>query len=70
MWELVSDWIVGTMVAVFGGVGMIMGVGARDEEIFIFGFSLAIFSGTFIWGIRQRHAAAHAAVKARTGKHD
>jgi cytochrome c oxidase cbb3-type subunit 1 len=41
MWERVSDWVVGTLVAVFGCVGLIMGVGARDEEIFIFGFSLA-----------------------------
>jgi hypothetical protein len=63
MWERVSDWVVGALVAVLGLVGLIMGAGARDEEIFIFGFSLAIFSGTFIWGIYKRQAAEREAVK-------
>lgn len=69
MWERVSDWIVGTLVAVFGLVGLAMGVGARDEEIFIFGFSLALFSGTFIWGIFKRQAAERAAVKVGVSQH-
>jgi hypothetical protein len=69
MWERVSDWIVGALVAVFGLVGLTMGVGARDEEIFIFGVSLAIFSCAFIYGIYQRQAAERAAVKVGAGQH-
>jgi hypothetical protein len=69
MWERVSDWSVGTLVAIFGLVGLIMGVGARDEEIFIFGVSLALFSGTFIWGIYKRQKAERAAVKVGAGQH-
>jgi hypothetical protein len=68
MWERVSDWVVGTLVAVFGAVGLIMGVGARDEEIFNFGFSLALFSGTFIYGIYKRQQAERAAIQVRGGK--
>ncbi len=33
MWERVSDWVVGTLVAVFGAVGLIMGVGAERAAI-------------------------------------
>ena len=62
--ERVSDWIVGIMVGVFGLVGLILAVGARDEEIFIFGASLALFGGLFIYGIHKRQtAAAVASVK-------
>ena len=68
MWERVSDRIMGTLVALFGLIGLTMGVGARDEEIFIFGFSLAAFSCAFIWGIFRRNAAARAAVAVRGGK--
>jgi hypothetical protein len=65
--ERLSDWIVGIMVGVFGLVGLVMAVGARDEEIFIFGASLAVFAGVFIYGLyKGQTAAAVATVKGDT----
>jgi hypothetical protein len=58
--ESISDWIVGAMVAVFGLIGLLMAIRARDTEIFIFGASLAVFAGVFINDLRRRHGAAPA----------
>ncbi len=67
--ERVSDWIVGGMMTLFGLVGAVMAIGARDEEIFIFGFSLAVFAGIFNWSIYKRQQAARAAaVTVRGGR--
>ena len=55
-----SDWIVGSMMALFGVIGLIMAGRARDDEIFIFGLSLLAFALLFIGGQMRRHyAMAH-----------
>lgn len=47
MQETASDVVVGVLVAVFGLIGLILAIGARDVEILIFGFSLAAFAVAF-----------------------
>jgi drug/metabolite transporter (DMT)-like permease len=55
--ENVSDWFVGLMVAVFGLIGLLMAIEARDPEIFIFGAGLALFAAVFDYSIVRRRAA-------------
>ncbi len=55
--ESVSDAIFTGLMAVFGLIGVVMAVGARDAEIFIFGASLAVLAAAFIAGIWRRRAA-------------
>jgi len=47
--------IVGSMVAVFGLVGLFLVAGAADNEMYIFGFSLAAFAVCFDFGLLKRH---------------
>jgi hypothetical protein len=50
-----SGFIVGVTVALFGLLGLIMASGAYDNEIFIFGLSLAGFAVPFDIGLIRRH---------------
>ncbi len=50
-----SDLFVGIMVSVFGLIGLIMAAGATDNEIYVFGLSLAGFSVVFVIGLIRRH---------------
>jgi hypothetical protein len=50
-----SDLIVGIMMAVFGLIGLILASGATDNEMYVFGLSLAGFSVVFILGLMRRH---------------
>jgi hypothetical protein len=50
-----SGFIVGVTVALFGLLGLIMASGAYDNEIFIFGLSLAGFAVLFDIGLIRRH---------------
>ncbi len=44
-----SHWIMGTMAALFGFVGLFMASGARDAGILGFGLALALFAVLFCW---------------------
>lgn len=50
-----SDLFVGILMAVFGLVGLILASGATDNEMYVFGLSLAGFSAVFILGLMRRH---------------
>jgi hypothetical protein len=50
-----SDLIVGVMVAVFGLIGLFLGAGATDDEMYVFGLSLAGFSFLFLFGLIRAH---------------
>ncbi|MDR3538941.1 MAG: hypothetical protein P4L71_20770 [Acetobacteraceae bacterium] len=50
-----SDLIVGIMVSVFGLIGLILAAGATDNEMYVFGLSLAGFSVVFVIGLIRRH---------------
>ncbi len=61
--EAFGDWFTGVMMSLFGLVGLVMAVGARDIEIAVFGWSLAGFAVVFIGGlVRQRFTSKQRAV--------
>ena len=63
-----SDIVVGLMMAVFAIIGLVLGAGAMDDEMYVFGLSLFLFSVLFIVGqIRRYYDRADAS---RTAKHD
>jgi hypothetical protein len=66
--EAGSDWFVVVMMGVFGLLGLVLAIGARDAEIFIFGGSLAIFAALFDAAILRRRAHARAARAAATSR--
>jgi hypothetical protein len=51
----VSDLIVGILMTVFGLVGLILAAGATDDEMYVFGLSLAGFAVVFVIGLIRRH---------------
>lgn len=51
----VSDIVVGTMMGLFGMLGLVMAANAQDTEIYIFGMGLALFGAAFIFGLVRRH---------------
>lgn len=51
----VSDLVVGLMVAVFGLIGLTLASGALDNEMYVFGLSLAAFAALFELGLIRRH---------------
>lgn len=69
-----SDLIVGVMMVVFGLVGLVLGAGAVDSEMYIFGLSLFIFACAFVIGLIRQHYnrqdAARVAVRAGEPRHD
>jgi energy-converting hydrogenase Eha subunit E len=65
MGEQVSDALVGAMMTVFGMIGIVLAAGARDDEMTVFGYSLAGLAVCFVFGLVRRHydeaeAAQHA----------
>ena len=65
-----SDLIVGTMMAIFGLVGLVLASGATDNEMYVFGLSLAGFAAIFGVGLIRRHydkAEAYARQESRHG---
>ncbi len=63
-----SDIVVGLLMAVFAIIGLLLGAGAMDDEMYIFGISLFLFAVLFIFGqIRRYYDRADAR---RTAKHD
>lgn len=64
----VGDLVVGIMMAVFGLIGLVLASGALDDEMYLFGLSLAGFAALFELGLIRRHfdradRARHAAVR-------
>jgi hypothetical protein len=51
----VGDLIVGLMMSAFGLLGLILAAGAADDEIYVFGLSLAGFAVVFVIGLVRRH---------------
>ena len=58
---------VGVMMVVFGIAGLLLASGAHDDEMYVFGFSLAGFAFLFVFGLVKRHYdnrdQAHAKVR-------
>ena len=50
-----SDLFVGLLVSVLGLIGLILASGANDEEMYVFGLSLAGFAVVFVFGLVRRH---------------
>ena len=63
--ENLSALIVAGLVVVLGLTGLIMASGALDDEIFIFGLSLAGFSVLFVFGLIRRHFDREDAARAQ-----
>jgi hypothetical protein len=51
----VGDLVVGLMMAVFGLIGLFLVAGAADNEMYVFGMSLAGFAVCFEFGLIRRH---------------
>lgn len=63
----VGDYVAWVLMGAFGLLGLIMASGAHDDEIYVFGLSLAGFAVLFLTGEMVRHCnaadAAHAAAR-------
>lgn len=56
-----SDIVVGLMMVVFAIIGLVLGAGAMDDEMYVFGIALFLFAVLFIFGqIRRVHDRADA----------
>lgn len=64
-----DEFLVGLLVAVLGFVGLIMASGALDNEIYIFGLSLAGFAVVFDFGLVRRHFDRADAARAKAKHH-
>jgi len=64
-----SDLFTGLLMAVLGLVGLVLASGAHDDEMYLFGLSLAGFATLFVFGLIRRHYdradAARATVRVR-----
>lgn len=64
-----SDLVTGLLMAVLGLLGLLLASGAHDDEMYLFGLSLAGFATVFVFGLIRRHYdredAARAAVRGR-----
>jgi len=64
-----SDLFTGVLMAVLGLVGLLLASGAHDDEMYVFGLSLAGFASVFVFGQIRRHYdrmdAARATVRVR-----
>lgn len=50
-----GDRVAGAMMLVFGLVGLVLASGATDNEMYVFGLSLAGFAAVFVVGLIRRH---------------
>lgn len=64
--ENISAWIVAVLMMALGLIGLIMASGALDDEIYIFGLSLAGFAVLFCFGLIRRHFDRADAARARS----
>ena len=64
-----SDLCTGLLMAVLGLIGLLLASGAHDNEMYVFGLSLAGFATVFVFGLMRRHYdradTARAAVRVR-----
>jgi hypothetical protein len=64
-----SDLCTGLLMAVLGLIGLLLASGAHDNEMYVFGLSLAGFATVFVFGLMRRHYdradAARAVVRVR-----
>jgi uncharacterized membrane protein len=67
--EEVSDIVIGLLVLVLGFVGLVLASGALDDEIYVFGLSLAGFAVLFELGLIRRYFDRKDAARARSGEH-
>ncbi len=67
--ETISDGIFGLLMSLFGVIGLILAIGARDAEIFIFGASLTVFAIAFIAGLVRRRATVPVLVASQVATH-
>ena len=65
-----SDLVVGAMRSVFGLVGLVLASGATDNEMYVFGLSLAGFAAVFVVGLIRRHYDKAEAYVRRESRHD
>lgn len=68
-----SDLIIGLMMAVFAVIGLVLGAGAVDNEMYVFGLSLFAFACVFLFGLIRTHynrmEAARVAARRGDGSH-
>lgn len=50
-----GDVAVGVMMALFGLAGLFLAAGSLDDEMYVFGLSLAGFAAAFDFGLVKRH---------------
>jgi hypothetical protein len=50
-----SDLIVGLLMTILGVTGLFLASGALDNEMYVFGLSLAGFAALFVLGLVRRH---------------
>ena len=55
MHEQTSGLVVGVLVLILGLAGLVMASGALDDEMYVFGLSLAGFAVVFDIGLVKRH---------------
>jgi hypothetical protein len=68
--EEVSDIVVGVLVLVLGLIGLKMASGALDDEIYVFGLSMALFAVLFEFGLIRRYFdRQEAAARVQAGTH-
>lgn len=69
-----GDLLVGLMWVVFGLVGLFLASGAQDDEMYVFGLSLAALALAFDAGLIRRHFddadARRVGARVRTGRHE
>ncbi len=61
--------VVGVFVALLGLLGLVLAAGALDQEMYIFGLSLAAFAGAFDWALALRIMRQMEAARAGAAKH-
>ncbi len=69
MQEQRSAWIMAVTMSVFGCVGLLLAVGARDAEMLIFGASLALFAVLYVAGLARGGFGKREAARVQAGKH-
>lgn len=55
MHEQTGDLLVGLLVLILGMIGLVLASGALDDEMYVFGLSLAGFAVVFDLGLVKRH---------------